>query len=116
VLLHARSGQTIGKRVMKVKVLDVSETAIPSLKQAFLRDIGYIAIDICSLIYFIYLVLGQKYALGRQQLENGLPGEILSFAGTVWFLLEVGTMLTNEKRRAFHDYIANTVVVNTQYQ
>jgi uncharacterized RDD family membrane protein YckC len=26
------------------------------------------------------------------------------------------TMLTNEKRRAFHDYIAGTVVVNPEFQ
>ena len=28
-----------------------------------------------------------------------------------WFLLEFITLLTNDKRRAFHDYIAGTVVV-----
>jgi uncharacterized RDD family membrane protein YckC len=116
VLLHAHSGQTIGKRVMNIKVLDVSETAIPSLKQAFLRDIGYIVIDILTLAYFIYLVLAQKYSTRQQQLEDGLPGTILSIAGAGWFLLEIGTMLANEKRRALHDYIAGTVVVNQEYQ
>ena|ERR1700686_1079135 len=113
VLLHARYGQTLGKRAMHVKVMDVSEEAIPSLSQAFLRDIGYIVINVFSLIYFIYLVVSHKYINGPQQLENGIPGEILGFAGLGWFLLEVVTMLTNPKRRAFHDFIAKTVVVST---
>jgi uncharacterized RDD family membrane protein YckC len=116
VLLHARFGQTVGKMLTSVKVMNVSETATPSLKQAFLRDVGYIGIDILTLAYFIYLVLAQKYSIGQQQLEDGLPGTILSIAGAVWFFLEIATMLTNEKRRAFHDYIAGTVVVNPEYQ
>jgi uncharacterized RDD family membrane protein YckC len=30
-----------------------------------------------------------------------------------WFLAEVITMLTNEKRRALHDFLAGTVVIRT---
>jgi uncharacterized RDD family membrane protein YckC len=110
VLLHARYGQTVGKRVMQVKVLDVSEERIPSLVQAFLRDSGWIILNNFMLIFFIYLVLAQKYIHGTEQVET-LPGQILAFAGEGWFLLEIITMLTNSKRRAFHDLIAKTVVV-----
>ena len=99
-----------------VKVMNVSETAIPSLKQALLRDVGYIAMDMLTLAYFIYLVLAQKYSTGQQQLENALPGTLLTIAGAAWFFLEIVTMLTNDKRRAFHDYIAGTVVVNPEFQ
>ena len=81
-----------------------------------MRDVGYIAIDMLTLAYFIYLVLAQKYSTGQQQLEDGLPGTILSIAGAGWFFLEIVTMLSNEKRRAFHDYIAGTVVVNPEFQ
>ena len=38
-------------------------------------------------------------------LSTAIPG--------LWFLAEVLTMLTNEKRRALHDFIAGTVVVRT---
>jgi uncharacterized RDD family membrane protein YckC len=110
VLLHARYGQTVGKRVMHVKVLDVSEERIPSLAQAFLRDSGWIILNVFTLIYFIYLVLTHKYIHGTEQVDT-LPGQILAFAGLGWFLLEIITMLTNSKRRAFHDLIAKTVVV-----
>jgi uncharacterized RDD family membrane protein YckC len=53
VSLHARYGQTLGKRAMHVKVLDVSEERIPSLRQALLRDIGYItAVRLLRVIEF----------------------------------------------------------------
>ena len=38
---------------------------------------------------------------------------LLSALPALWFLAEVLTMLTNEKRRALHDFIAGTVVVRT---
>ena len=110
VLLHARYGQTVGKRVMHVKVLDVSEERIPSLAQAFLRDSGWIIINISMLIYLVFLVLTHKYIHGTEQADT-VPGQILAFAGLGWFVLEILTMLTNSKRRALHDLIAHTVVV-----
>jgi len=94
VSLHARYGQTIGKKAMHVKVMDVSEERIPSLGQAFLRDVGYIAINISALVYFIYIVVAHKYVTGSEQV-NGLPGMVLEFASLGWLLLEVVTMLTN---------------------
>jgi uncharacterized RDD family membrane protein YckC len=110
VILHARYGQTLGKRAMQVKVLDVSEERIPSLRQAFLGDVGYIAINIASLGYFIYIVVVHKYVSGTEQV-NSLPGMVLAFASIGWLLLEIVTMLTNSKRRAIHDLIAKTVVL-----
>jgi uncharacterized RDD family membrane protein YckC len=110
VSLHARYGQTLGKRAMHVKVMDVSEERIPSLRQAFLRDVGYIALNASSMVYFIYVVVAHRYITGTEQV-NGLPGIVLVFASLGWFLLEVITMLTNSKRRAIHDLIAKTVVL-----
>jgi uncharacterized RDD family membrane protein YckC len=109
VLLHARYGQTLGKKVLKIRVLDLSEERIPTLQQAFLRDIGYIVLNCSSLVYFIYLVVAGRYHTGSEL--STLPGIIMGAAGLVWFLLEITSMFTNEKRRALHDYIAKTVVV-----
>jgi len=96
---------------MHVKVMDVSEERIPSLAQAFLRDAGFIATNTFSLVYFVYLVVTHQYVDARQQTDT-LPGIILTYAGSGWFLLEIITMFTNAKRRAVHDFIAKTVVVN----
>ena len=114
VLLHAAYGQTLGKRALHVKVMDASEERIPSLRQAFLRDSVYIILNVFSLVCFIYLVTTHKHVDGQDLLENSLPGLIFGYASIGWFLLEIVTMLTNSKRRAFHDFIANTVVVNTR--
>lgn len=109
VLLHARDGQTLGKRAAHVRVLDLSEERIPTLRQAFLRDSGYILLNGLSLVYFIYLVLTRQY--DEHTAAIALPARILAYAGLAWFLLEVITALANSKRRAVHDLIAGTVVV-----
>ncbi len=109
VLLHARYGQTLGKMANGIKVLDVSEKRIPTLRQAFIRDIGYIVPNTLSLGYLIYLVVAGQYVRGAE--VTRLPGQILAWASLAWFLLEIISMATNDKRRAFHDYIAGTVVV-----
>jgi uncharacterized RDD family membrane protein YckC len=109
IIMHARFGQTVGKMVMHVKVWDVSESRLPSLKQAFLRDIGTVLINVAFVIYFVYLVLSHRYVNGAE-LNSDLPASIISWADSGWFWLEVITMLTNRKRRALHDLIAGTVV------
>jgi len=110
VSLHARYGQTLGKRAMDVKVLDVSEERIPSIWQALLRDLGYIMLNLGSLTYLLYLMITGKYA-GTEQFNISPAGQILAYTGFAWFLLEIGTTFINPKRRAVHDLIAKTVVV-----
>ena len=109
VLLHARYGQTLGKRAMGVKVLDVSESRIPTLSQAFLRDASYIVVNTVTLVYLFYLVLRGEYT--QVALAQSAPARIMNWVGLGWFLTEVVTMLMNDKRRALHDFIARTVVV-----
>jgi uncharacterized RDD family membrane protein YckC len=110
VTLHAYRGQTIGKKAQEVKVMDVSEERIPSLRQALLRDVGSIVPSCCTLTYFIYLVVVHKYTEPFSQAWDW-PVRALGFVGLGWFLLEITTMFTNSKRRAFHDLIAGTVVI-----
>ena len=100
VILHARYGQTVGKRLMHVKVLDVSEKRLPSLSQALLRDSGGILLDLGSLIYFTFLVVKHGY-VHRGEYDDSLPEGILAFASLGWFLLEVFTMLANLNAEPF---------------
>ncbi|HJX27068.1 MAG TPA: RDD family protein [Thermoanaerobaculia bacterium] len=109
VLLHARYGQTLGKMVVGVKVLDVNEQSTPTLRQAFLRDIVYIILNTLGLGYMIYLIVMNQYSVDSHRLT--LPLQMLGGAAFGWSLLELITMLTNSKRRALHDWIAGTVVV-----
>jgi uncharacterized RDD family membrane protein YckC len=113
VTMHARTGQTIGKRVAGIRVMNVDEDRIPSLRQAFLRDIGIIIPGALAMLYTVYLIVTHSYTI--ETLTSGSFIETLSYANGAWFLIEITTMFLNEKRRAFHDLIAGTVVVHTAY-
>ena len=111
VVLHGLYGQTLGKMLTGVRVLDVSETRL-SFGQAFLRD------SVPMLFTTIGVAIGIQTVLSG---ENPLAGEEITLADIligltafVWLLAELITMLWNNKRRAIHDYIARSVVVRTR--
>jgi uncharacterized RDD family membrane protein YckC len=111
VYFHWTTGQTVGKKWMDVRVIDKSETRLLSLKQSFMRDSIYILLETIGLIILVSRIvqLGQ-YPLGESVIES-----YLDWLTTLWFLLEIGTMLTNERRRAIHDILADSVVVKDEF-
>jgi len=108
VLMHGQYGQTLGKMLTGVKVLDLSESRL-SLRQAFLRDSVLIAFTLAGIVFDMPKVLAGIPPW--QELKPSVGFWILTYGSAVWFLAELGTMLTNEKRRAIHDFIAGSVVV-----
>jgi uncharacterized RDD family membrane protein YckC len=105
----SRYGATLGKMLTGVKVMDVAEARLPSLREAFMRDIGLVVINVWALCYLTLLVATDRYVSYPDLIQQlGMP-----FAWTVfaWGALEVITMVASPKRRALHDYIAGTVVV-----
>jgi len=117
VVMHARYGQTVGKMVTKVRVVNFRTEGKISWLQAWLREGIPMVLSLCILGYEIFAVLTR--ALTPSDIANGqaLVAEptfwLLTTLPGFWFLAEVVTMLTNEKRRALHDFIAGTVVVRT---
>lgn len=111
VYFHLKFGQTVGKMVAKVKVVDISETKNISLKQALLRDSVYIIFEIIRLGYFATLIM--KFLMPTSNLLEDYDdfGMIISL---VWVGLELTSMLTNSKKRAIHDFLAGTVVIRTR--
>jgi uncharacterized RDD family membrane protein YckC len=59
-------------------------------------------------VFWIYNVL-----MTPDSHVSGTPATMLTVAALTGFLLEIISMLTNEKRRALHDFIAGTVVVRS---
>jgi uncharacterized RDD family membrane protein YckC len=107
VLLHYKYGQTIGKWVTGIKVIDVSETRLISLRQSLMRESFYLGIELIALFYFLFLVfqVGDiNYIIEDYRSFTDLPYFL-------WLLLELVSMLTNKKRRAVHDFLAKSVVV-----
>ena len=109
VLMHGRYGQTVGKMACGIRVLDISERPI-TMRQAFLRDGVKIGLDIATLLMISPYVLSEGGGIDSYAPGRGMQGAI-GFAQIIWILAEILTFLTNRKRRAVHDFIADTVVV-----
>jgi uncharacterized RDD family membrane protein YckC len=110
IILHYNYGQTIGKWVVGIKVMDVTETKNISFKQSVIRDSFYLFIELIAFLYFLV----QLFKTGK---TSYLLEDFNSFGGIpflVWTLLELATMLLNKKRRAIHDFLARSVVIRTQ--
>ena len=108
IWMHGKFGQTLGKMACKVIVLDVSEQPL-SLRQAVLRDIlGVVllpvglAIDIPRIIHGVDIYTPANLTV---------TDWVMTYSTFGWFVIEVVTMLTNNKRRALHDFIAGSVVI-----
>jgi uncharacterized RDD family membrane protein YckC len=108
ILMHGFYGQTLGKMWMNVKVLDAAAEAPIKFYQAILREIPQIAFNLGG-IYLGLAFLGESLESDRARSAYAV------FAGvaTVWVLADIAIFLSNEKRRALHDFIAGTVVVRT---
>lgn len=120
IFFHARFGQTIGKLAARIRLVDQSGAPI-FWRQAFLRT----SVDA---ILTVPLAIGSVWALSKlppdmfgvgenvllgDAYEAALPPlqrsfELLLF---IWMTSEVITVLFNKKRRAIHDFIAGTVVI-----
>lgn len=109
IIFHAYFGQTVGKMFMKVRVLDLNGEQI-TLKQAIFRDIQYFIFSFC----FISSEIIQISTVGIDENFRGTTLDYVIIAlFSFWAVAEIIVMLSNEKRRTIHDYIAGTVVVKT---
>jgi uncharacterized RDD family membrane protein YckC len=110
VFMHFKFGQTLGKMATNIKVVNHDETRNITLRQAFLRDSFFIVVETLGLLYFAVELI--RLNLSKTELLNGFD-DFVGTVATIWVLLELLSMLTNEKRRAIHDFIASTVVIKT---
>ncbi|GGI67834.1 RDD family protein [Shewanella gelidii] len=110
IALHTLYGQTLGKMALDVKVVDhLSEKGI-SFKQAFLRDCVPVVMLILLLIASLFLPVNQ---VGETPDWLIYAMMVFGISYFLWHLLEIITMLFNDKNRAMHDFIAGTVVIRT---
>ena len=77
VLMHGRYGQTVGKMVCGVKVLDISERPI-TMRQAFLRESVKILLDIATLTMIV-----PNLALEESGINS--PGSGMQALSVGWF-------------------------------
>lgn len=106
VYFHGKFGATFGKMTTKVKVVDAITEEPITFTQALIRDS----------VLFVLVVMFWGYAVVIDHGEVGFGSRYLEYSAYVfllWFLAEIITMFTNEKRRALHDFMAGTVIIRT---
>jgi uncharacterized RDD family membrane protein YckC len=109
VIFHKHFGQTIGKMLMKVVVLNISGNSI-TFRQAFLREFPLILTSILFLVSDLFQIINSGV---KESNYNTLFEDVLIFILLILLISEIIVMLSNQKRRTIHDYIAGTVVIRT---
>lgn len=111
VLAHSYYGQTVGKSVVKVKVLDISETQI-TFTQAVIRSLP----QMLPLFITASTLISQMSYSSQTAVRNDLI-KLLTTGGYIlygiWSIADIIVCLSSDKKRALHDLIAGTVVVRT---
>ena len=119
VVMHAKYGQTVGKMACKVRVIDFATEQAMTVKQAFLREGIPMTINLILVAYEVACIVSGKFsaeAIARGDIVKSSAFWWMSVLPLAWFIAEVLTMLTNDKRRALHDFIAGTVAVRTNLE
>lgn len=107
IYLHGIYGQTVGKMVCKIRVVNAKGEGPISLRKAFVRDSIPLLMTILLFVVSKDVIFSSEVG-ATNYLESSMMFNLIPL---IWFIAEMITMLTNEKRRAIHDFIAGTVVI-----
>ncbi|MBY0417039.1 MAG: RDD family protein [Pararheinheimera sp.] len=110
IIMHGCYGQTLGKMLMDIKVVNYADETEIGVWQALRRESVTLVLNVLwtLIILFVALVMA---------LDGFVPDHInymvLGFTAiaTFWFIAELLTMLLNKKRRSLQDFIGKTVVI-----
>ena len=106
---HGKYGQTLGKKLMGIRVFDLNEKSLIGYKRAFLREsIGFFL----SVTGILYLIIRFQDVSSIGETTSESYDNTVAIASIIWFVTELVTMCLNNKRRAIHDFIAGSVVVD----
>lgn len=113
IYMHGKYGQTFGKMAMGVKIVTYPEELPITYRHAVIRDLPYFILYFAETCFLTAAIISPELTFNS---AISLITQILSFATLGWFLLEIFSMLFNDKKRAVHDFIARTVVIKTDKQ
>lgn len=99
IVLHTLFGATVGKWVVRIRVMDLSERRLPSLYQALLREAVYLALLIAPILLPVAV------------LEESPWSWLNIWSMPLFAIIDLAVALTNPKSRSIHDYLATSVVI-----
>jgi uncharacterized RDD family membrane protein YckC len=111
IYMHARFGQTVGKRVMRVKVIDLSGRPLTT-RQAVLRELINLPLSAWGLVSGVLIVSQAGDIWNPGQADYGATLAVNLSLGL--FALELVSTFASRKRRALHDLVAGSVVVRAE--
>ena len=113
-LLELKFGATIGKRIMKLKVVNYEGT-LGDTNQIMLRFIPYFAIGISNLLLFYSMFQSPGFVemhtieeLSKLQSENS---SFSSSIATLFYIVSVSTIWYDPANQAWHDRFSNTYCI-----
>jgi len=108
--MHGKYGQTLGKMASNIKVYSLDEKSLIGYDKALLRETILLGVSFVGLIYV--LIRGAD-----SNDPETIYNDITTYPSLVSAIVELVTMFTNSKRRALHDFIAGSVVLDiTKYK
>lgn len=111
ILLHGKYGQTLGKMLLNIKIIDFKSEEKINYNQALVRD------SIPLILVNLFFIIAQIITWGQDMTNYSFTtlGYIVlltpAFMIFIWSILEIVTMLFDSYNRALHDKIAKTVVI-----
>jgi uncharacterized RDD family membrane protein YckC len=111
IVLHGLYGQTIGKRIAHIKVVDIEESDLIGIFRASIRESPFLIAELGTL-FFLLIIPGLLGSFDLQKVKGNYDN-IASLTAIIWLTIELISMMTNHKRRAVHDYLAKSVVIRT---
>jgi len=113
--MHAKYGQTVGKMVSRVKIVQASNEGPVSTKQAVAREcftmliVGVVAC--VGEIVVMWAIKTQTWSVWTFVIICMLVG---SFLPVIWRSVDALFAAFGKRRRALHDILAGTIVLRTQ--
>jgi len=112
IAMHVRYGQTVGKMIVKIRLVDISGSKLKA-GQAFLRPVVDIVLAISSFLINLPALLDGQIP---SRMDRGSPEVIYQATTMAWAVIAVIILLANSKRRSIPDFIAGSVIVKTNVQ
>ncbi len=110
ITMHGFYGQTLGKMIARVKVVNNKDEQPIMMQQAFERELPNLVLNIK---WITLTTCSSLSCIQKDSASSDIEYAITAFliVSTVWGISELVTVLFNKKRRAIHDFIGKTVVV-----